>query len=332
MLAALALALAPATACVADEAAIDIGQPEGFSVSEVVTGLEGPTQIANAPDGRLLVAQLNGGESDGTGQILAVDLEGQAGREVLFSDLDKPTGVEVLGGEVWVMEQNRLSRGPLEGGELEVVLDDLPFNGRSEGTLTVTADGELLYDTSGRLASGEPVDGSGTLLSLRPGEEPVVVATGLKHAYARTFDEEGNLWQTEVSDGTFDGEPAPDELMLVEPGDDFGWPRCVGDRTPVAERGGSEAICRSAAPSHALFPPGSTPTSVAPAPWDPDRLLVALWNEGLIVGVSRSAVPPVEPEPFATGIERPQHLLVDGDRLLVSDHGGGRILAIAAPS
>ena len=44
------------------------------STTVVVDGLDHPTQIADGPDGTLLVAQLAGGEGDGTGEVLAVDL------------------------------------------------------------------------------------------------------------------------------------------------------------------------------------------------------------------------------------------------------------------
>ena len=151
---------------------------------------------------------------------------------------------------------------------------------------------------------------------------------GFKHAYARTFAADGTLWQTEMSDGSYDGQPAPDELLAVEPGDDFGWPQCIGDRTAVAEYGGTTERCAGTPRSHALFAPGATPTSVAVAPWDPDVLLVALWNAGEVVAVAADAPAPVEPTPFLTGLAHPQHLVADGDRLLVVDFDGGRVLAV----
>lgn len=309
----------------------NVSVPEGFDVAEFVTELDQPTQIVI--DGEdLLVAQINGGEGDGTGQILRISLEDPARRDVLFDDLLKPTGVAVLDDEVWVMEERTLSRGPLEGGELEEVLTDLPYNGRSQGTLTVTPDGRLLYNTSGTISGLGAAEGSATLWALTPGEDPEVLATGFKHAYARTFDADGTLWQTEMSDGTYDGEPAPDELVMVEAGDDFGWPRCIGDRQPVEFYEGTAEYCDTTPRSHALFEPGATPTSVAVAPWDDTVLMVALWVEGRVVAVP-VAGPDVDGQPvdyadFLTGIERPQHLLADGDRLLVVDYGDGRILEI----
>lgn len=309
------------------DGAIDV--PDGFAIVEVRAGLRGPTQISPGPDGTLLVAQLNGGEGEGTGQVLLVHLASDAEPTVLFDGLQKPTGVTLLNDEVWVMEERTLSRGPITGGELEVVLDDLPYNGRSEGTLTAAPDGRLLYNTSGSIDGTGTAEGSGTLWALTPGGDPEVVALGFKHAYARVYDEAGMLWQTEISDGTYDGEPPPDELVAVTPGDDFGWPRCIGDRLPVEFYEGTAESCAETPRSQALFDPGATPTAVAVAPWDPDVLLVALWNEGRVVAVPRRAGEgPVAGEDFLTGIAHPQHLLADGDRLLVTDFDGGRILAV----
>lgn len=322
--------------------------PEGYEVSEVVSGLDGPTQVQVLDDGRLLVAQLNGDEGKAVGQVLIVDPE-TGDREVIADDLVSPTGVAAVGDDLWVMEQRRLSQGSLASGELETVLDDLPFNGRSEGTLTPLEDGRLIYNTSGSISSGRATEGSGTVWVIDAaavGEgtaaDPQPVATGFKNAYARVVTPDGALWLTEVADGSFDGEPAPDELVAVPeaaleaavgdgPADpaDGGWPRCVGDRLPVVEFRGTAETCADTLGAAAVFDPGATPTSVAVAPWDEGTLLVALWNDGKIVSVpADESGRPAEPMTWMTGVDRPQHLEVDGDRLLVVDFTGGRILAI----
>lgn len=314
--------------------------PEGFEVTTLIDGLERPTQAGLLDDGRLVVAQLAGPEGSPTGQVVVVDPADEGLPEVLVDGLVTPTGVAVVGDELWIMERRRLTRGPLTGGERQVVADQLPFNGRSEGTLTALDDGRLLYNTSGDLEGTEAADGSGVLWSLdttastvgAPGAAPASasrVATGFKHAYGRTIDPDGTIWQTEVAEQVPDGGASPDELVAVATGTDGGWPRCAGDRRPV-EGLGTSADCETTARPHALFLDGATPTSVVIAPWDPDLLLVALWNEGEVVSVPRlGGDGPVEATPFLTGIEHPQHLLVDGRRVLLTDHTGGRVLAIA---
>lgn len=314
------------------ERRVGVDVPEGFTVTEVVDGLVGPTQLVVEEGGTWVVAHLNGPEGGASGQVLRIDPDQPtADPDVLFDGLTSPTGVAVLGDEIWVMEQRRLSQGPLTGGSLTTVLDELPYNGRSEGTLTATPEGTLLYDTSGAIDGDAAAEGSGTLWELIPEEEPEPYATGFKHAYARTFDADGALWEVEVDDGLYDGETSPDELVTVERGDDHGWPACVGANRPIELYGGTEATCSAQPEAHARFEAGATPTSVVVAPWDDDVLLVALWAEERVVEVPRLATGalPVATTTFLSGVGNPQHLTVDGNGVLLTDFDAGRILSVA---
>jgi len=124
-----------------------VGTPDEFTATIFASGFDGPTQMVIVGDD-LLVAELNGRENDGTGRILRLSLEDPQERVVLQSGLDKPTGIAVTGGRLWIMERDRLSVTTLASdARREVVAQDLPNNGRSEGTLTVTPDGQLLYNT-----------------------------------------------------------------------------------------------------------------------------------------------------------------------------------------
>ena len=317
----------------------DVTVPADFSATLVAEGLRGPTQMVLAANGDIIVAELNGGENDGTGRILRLAQDDTAQRVVLQRGLDKPTGIAVAGDRLWIMERQRLSVTTLEPGDArEVVADELPFNGRSEGTLTLVDDGTLLYNTSGSKRGPDRVNGSGMIFAVTDaaGEfgEPEMIAEGFKHAYAHLVDENDQLWSVEMTDGTFDGERAADELLAVAIGADAGWPQCVDDNRAVIEFDGSEELCSDSPRSHALFEPGATPTSFVVTPWDADTFLVALWLRGEVVTVPRSAPEgaPHEPVTFMTGFEFPQHLLVDGERVLVSDHATGRIIAISANS
>ena len=320
-----------AAACVGDDAEASL------RADVLVEGLAGPTQLIVDDDGFWWVAQLAGGENDGTGQVVRVDPGAPDDPpEVMLEGLDKPTGVALFAGELWVMERDRLTRGPIDGSvdgtDRLVVADELPTNGRSEGTLTVDGD-RLLFDTSGRLESnGTPAEGSGILWAASPDDEITEVATGFKHAYAHVRTDDGTLYTTEIGDGRYDGERPLDELVPVTPGIDHGWPRCVGDNRPVAQYGGTVSGCADVPRPLAVFGAGATPTSVVVAPWDPAVLLVALWNEGRVVAVPVDAsTVPVDGNGYETvfdGVEHPQHLTVDGDRVLLTDHVAGRILAL----
>lgn len=300
-----------------------------LSVERHVTGLVGPTQMIAGPDGRLWVAQLGGPENAGDGQVVAVDPP-SGDVAVLLEGLEKPTGIAWLDGSLWIATPTRLLRADGQPpGPPVVVLDGLPNNGRSQGTLTVTPDGLLLYETSGRERDGGPVDGSGSLWLLDPQQpdRPTRLASGLKNAYAQVHDADGRLWATEVAE-PIGGVAAPDEVNRIDAGGDYGWPACVGDRMAVNSFGGDPERCGRTARPHATFEPGATPTSIVVSPFDEERLVVALWTTDRVVTVPLEDGGPSEP--LLTGFGHPQHLLVDGDALLVSDHATGTIWRVHA--
>ena len=311
--------------------------PEGYTATVAVTNLQSPTHMTLAPDGRLWLTQLAGGENAGQGQVVAVELE-TGEREVLLRDLEKPTGLAILDTYLWLAAGNDLLRAPLSEtgvGTPEVVLEDLPFNGRSNGTLTVTPDNTLLFETSGRRQGNEAQEGSGTLWELRVANptEPTPLATGLKGAYAHTFDADGSLFITEIGDDPVNGGAPPDELNRVVPGGDYGWPQCFGQQQPAENYGGTEEACQETLAPLALFAPQSTPTSVVASPFTEDTLLVALWGpaERGVVQISYDLDDPAATEvtPFIGGLELPQSLLSlpDGS-LLMSDIAAGVIYRV----
>ena len=313
--------------------------PEGYTASVVATDLRQPTQMILGPDGRLWLSELSGGENAGTGQIVALDLA-TGEREVLLDGLFKPTGLAVLDNTLWIAAGRDLLRAPLVNGRPgtpETVLQNLPFNGRSNGTLTPTPDGALLFETSGSRQGNEAAAGSGVLWRLEPtgtteNPTPQALATGLKGAYAHTFDAGGILYTTEIGDDPVNGGPPPDELNRVTPGGDYGWPQCYGDKQPAQNYGGTAEACADTQPPLALFAPDSTPVGVVVSPFDADALLVALWGPatpGVVSVDSRTG----EVTPFLSGLRAPQSLLVlpDGS-LLVSDFSSSVLYKITGPS
>ncbi len=346
-------------------------ESEQLDLEVLVEGLEGPTQISPHPDGGFLLAELGpGGEGEPTGRISRINLDGPDDREVLVDGINTPTGVTAAGDLLWIMEPDRLLVAPLDGGEPEVVFADMPNNGRSNGTITTLADGTIVFDTAGRRSGNEPAEHSGILWALSPddrdrlgwahdsfpqnpspvpdGEIPEdpgqpteegpygrILLDGMKHAYAVAEFPDGRLAVTEMSDGTYDGEGAPDEVLVITPDPQGilrgGWPRCIGNRQPVQEYDGSAEQCEATVPSRAVFDVAATPTGVAIAPWDPELLLVTNWTLGIIQGVDLDPIPPVDAEPLLEGLNQPQHLLADGDRVLVTVHGDGQIAAITRP-
>lgn len=295
--------------------------PAGFMVEPLPYQFQNPTQFT-VQDGYLYVAQLNGGENEKQGQVVQVDLS-DGSQRILAEQLDKPTGLAVLDNALWIATRDAILRLDLnDQSTLEPVLENLPNNGRSNGTLTVTNRHTLLYETSGNRQDAD----AGKLWELDPETRTTqMVASGLKGAYAHAAAADGRIWLTEIADGQVNGTTLPDELNLLLPGANFGWPRCYG-----RELAGLD--CANVRPAVAIFAPHSTPTSVVVSPFTPDTLLVALWLTGEVVQmpityIGDNAIS--EPEPFLSGLDKPQHLLVlpDGS-LWVSDFATGYIYRI----
>lgn len=317
----------------------------GYQVAIFAEGFTGPTQMIIGPDERLWMAQINGDENAGNGQIVALDLQ-TSEHTVLLEGLLKPTGIALLDGYVWIATRRELNRAKIETdgtiGAVEPILTELPFNGRSNGTLTVTPEGRLLFETSGARQGNAAAPGSATLWQLDPAD-PInsqAIATGLKGAYAHTVDAAGRLWTTEIGDDLVNGVAPPDELNLVMPGADFGWPSCFGMQEAATNYGGTAESCQATRAPVALFAPRSTPTSVVASPWAADTLLVALWLQATVASVT--ITPDAENardnasgvvEPLLTGLRNPQHLLVLADgRVLVSEFATGTIYQITKES
>lgn len=304
---------------------VTLGLPDGFSAVQLPYRFDRPTQFTLVGD-VLWVAELNGGENDQQGRIVRVDLT--TGEEIIVLEgLDKPTGLAVIDQTVWVATRDAILQFDYEQDrEPQIVLGNLPNNGRSNGTLTVTPQQTILYETSGNRRDAD----SGKLWEFDPiSGEHRAIAVGLKGGYAHTFDDQGRLWLTEIADGSVGGETLPDELNLWVEGADFGWPRCYGRELIGPD-------CTGVRPAVAVFEDHATPTSVAASPFADQTVLVALWVSGEVVSVqvSETADNAVgEIAPFLTEIGNPQHLLTTADGgLLVSDYSVGRIYQITKES
>ena len=152
-----------------------------MTVEVVSDALTGPTQVIRGADGRLWVAELNGGESDGTGRVVALDDDGTVA-DVLLDGLDKPTGITLAGGALWVMQRDSPGARPARrrratGGSSPSCRTCRPTAGpRPRSPPTPTA----AWCTASPAPNGTSTT-RGTWRSLDPGDpEPQVVATGLQ--------------------------------------------------------------------------------------------------------------------------------------------------------
>jgi glucose/arabinose dehydrogenase len=288
----------------------------------LVDGLSAPTALASGPRRdpltggaqRLYVAQLNGGENDKTGQIIAIDQSGET-REVILNNLNKPTGLAWFNDTLYVVAFRDVLMFTAREGALsgpKTLVKDVRFNGRSLGHITVgptpdpfTGESEprVYFHSSG----GDPA-ASGRIYSMRrDGSDLRTVARGLKNAYAFTWAlTDSTMFATEISEDF--GNPPVEEINVIQQNGDYGWPDCAAG-----------AACGNTPKPLATFSPNSTPTGIV---WWEDSLIVTLWGPN-DPHVAQVLLPTGTVNKFATGSKTPIDVTFNWlGHLLILDFAG----------
>lgn len=211
----------------------------------VATGLRSPWGLAFLPDGSALVSErdtarivrVSDGDVSEVGTVPGVSFGGEGG---LLGLAVSPTFADdrFVYAYATTPNGNRVLRMTLDGGRLsepEVLLGGIPASSiHNGGRLAFGPDG-MLYVTTGDAAdtalSPRPESLAGKILRLTPdGEVPEdnpdrgspVYSSGHRNVQGIAWDAEGNLWASEFGANTWD------ELNLIEPGADYGWPSVEG--------------------------------------------------------------------------------------------------------
>ena len=249
-----------------------------FRVETIATGLQVPWSLNFAPDGRLFVTERPGrvrilepgAEAVTAATFDDVFAEGEAG--VLGMALDPGFATTRL---VYVYYTARTSAGPINRvvrfrevagtlGERVVLLDGIPGQQIHDGgRLRFGPDGRLYISTGDAADTRLPQDLAslaGKILRINPDgttprdnpfSSPVL---SLGHRNPQGFDwhpSTGALWSSEH------GATGNDEINLVEPGANYGWPVIQGAQTRPDMRSPLAFFSPSIAPSGASFYTGT---------------------------------------------------------------------------
>jgi glucose/arabinose dehydrogenase len=237
--------VSPSASTSASPAPSPSGTPDLAAPETVATGLTTPWGLAFLPDGSALVAERD------TGHIRQVRRGGGAPREVY-----RVPGVEA-GGEGGLLgiavardfastalvyayftssSDNRIVRFRLgQGGAPQVIFDGLTRGGRHNGGRLAFGPDGMLYvgtgDAGDTSQSQDADDPNGKILRLTPDGKPApgnprsgspVWTLGHRNVQGLAWDAAGRMYATEFGQDRFD------EVNIIEPGRNYGWPEVEG--------------------------------------------------------------------------------------------------------
>ncbi len=257
------LLLAPpfrSTACAPDNGGLTL--PSGFCATVVASDAGSVRQIAVAPNGDLYAAVSSG--NAGAIAFRDKDHDGKPEERAAFGPGDADD-IEVHDGYVYLALKDRILRWRLAGGRLqpegegETVVSGLPNDGNHKSKSLAFSGGNAMYVNIGsatnscqkvdRLAGSPGQDpckelerhaGIWRFAADRPGQrfaDGERIATGLRNAFALAAqpgtgavyaavhgrDQLGDNWGFTPQENA---ENPAEELVSLQPGDDFGWPYC----------------------------------------------------------------------------------------------------------
>ncbi len=214
-------------------------------VGTVAEGLAVPWGIAFLPDGTALVTERDSRQllevtPDSVREVAVIEEAAPEGEGGLLGVAVSPSYAE----DGWIFvylsaeDDNRVLRYSYADGELgepEVILDGIPKGFIHDGGRLAFGPDDRLYVSTGE--SGEPElaqdEGSlgGKILRVtmdgepapgNPDEDSPVWTLGHRNIQGLAWDDEGRMFASEFGDSDWD------ELNLIEPGRNYGWPLVEG--------------------------------------------------------------------------------------------------------
>lgn len=233
----------------------------GFEVGIFATDLPSARLMVTTEGGHILLSQPRGGlvtvlepDRDGDGQ--------SDGRRALFTGLDRPNGLDIHAGYLYVAEATRIFRVSFDGdtaeltGQPENIIEGLTADGSHwRKTARVGPDGWLYVGQGSTCNVCIEADARRATVMRWPltGGAPELVATGTRNPYGFDWAPwDQSLYATENGRDLLGDDLPPDELNRIVPGGFYGWPFRHGRDIVDPEYGTSTdaRIARAIAPAH----------------------------------------------------------------------------------
>ncbi|NDE01796.1 MAG: hypothetical protein EBZ91_08615 [Gammaproteobacteria bacterium] len=245
----------------AEQVARQLRVPDGFRIGVWAADLPSARLMAATATGDVLLTQPRGGRL----LLLRADRDGDGrsdGRVVLREGLDRPNGIDLHEGWLYLAEASRVVRvrfdataGRLEG-EWQPIITGLTADGNHwRKSLRVGSDGKLyLGQGSTCNVCVEPDPRRATVMRFNlDGSAGEIIATGTRNPYGLDWAPwDGVMYATENGRDLIGDDIPPDELNRIEPGRFYGWPYVHGRAIVDPEFGPGNAarIAAATPPAH----------------------------------------------------------------------------------
>lgn len=239
--------------------------PPGWTLSLWATDLPSARLMVTTPSGDVILSQPRGGLVT----LLEADRDGDGradGRRVLFEGLDRPNGLDLHDGWLYVAEATRVFRVRFDqdarvvASARDTLIEGLTADGGHwRKTVRIGPDGGL-YLGQGSTCNVciEEDPRRATIMRFeRDGSAGRVIASGTRNPYGFDFAPwDGSLYATENGRDLLGDDRPPDELNRIVEGGFYGWPYVHGDGLLDPEfgtaPGAAERIAAALPPAHAF--------------------------------------------------------------------------------
>lgn len=256
-------------------------QATGIRVEEYVSGLQVPWSLVFTSPDRLLVSQRQGTIREIVGGrlreepiltipgVIATGETGLMGMALDPSYLDNHWIYACFTTGSGRSLENRVIRMIDRGDRMEIdipILSGLPAaqvhagcrirfgpDGAMYVTLGDATDGSRAQDTGALNGKILRLNADGSVPQDNPFPGSLVYAYGFRNPQGLMWDGQGRLWVTDHGPSGFDGPPGGDEINLVLPGRNYGWPLVSHERTAPDTVAPEQLYTPAIAPADMLF-------------------------------------------------------------------------------
>lgn len=210
----------------------DLQLSDTFSIGVFAKNISGVRDLQMSPEGVLLAS------SPSQGSVYAfIIADGTVSRRTVISGLSEPHGLAFYNGDLFIAENNRLSRFSWEAANLKATFEKELMKLRSGSHDAHT----IVFDKAGNLfvkvgsscnVCNERDPQAATIIKTdSEGRNPTTYAKGLRNAAFMTLNpESGEIFATEMGRDMLGDDIPPEEINIVREGKNYGWPICYGSQ------------------------------------------------------------------------------------------------------